>query len=69
MRSASVVPLLVLGNLYAGLAFAQDNYEIQVYGADLVPPGHTMVELHSNFTFEGSKTVTDGLLPDDRALH
>ena len=69
MRSASVVPLLVLGNLYAGLAFAQDNYEIQVYGADLVPPGHTMVELHSNFTFEGSKTVTDGVLPDEHALH
>ena len=69
MRSASVVPALLLGTLGAGLACAQDNYEIQVYGADLVPPGHTMVELHSNFTFEGSKTVTDGVLPDEHALH
>ena len=36
---------------------AQGNYEIQVYGADTVPPGRTMVELHSNFTFEGFKTT------------
>ena len=29
-------------------AFAQDNTEIQVYGSDLVAPGDTMIELHSN---------------------
>jgi len=34
-------------------ARAQDNYEIQVYGSDLVDPAHTMVELHSNFTIDG----------------
>ncbi len=49
--------------------FGQGNYEIQVYGADTVPPGRTMVELHSNFTFEGFKTVMDGVLPDDHQLH
>ncbi len=48
---------------------AQGNYEVQVYGADLVPPGRTMVELHSNFTFEGSKTAIDGVRPDEHALH
>ncbi len=32
----------------------QGNYEIQVYGSDTVAPGRTMVELHSNFTVEGS---------------
>jgi len=48
---------------------AQDNYEVQVYGADLVSPLHTMVELHSNFTFEGSKTMLDGVRPDNHALH
>ena len=37
---------------------AQDNYEIQVYGAELVESGHTMVELHSNFTFQGSNRPT-----------
>jgi hypothetical protein len=48
---------------------AQDNYEIQVYGSETVPPDHTMVELHSNFTVEGSKTVTDGVLPSNHAEH
>jgi hypothetical protein len=59
---------------------AQGNYEIQVYGADTVPPGNTMVELHSNFTFEGSslapssspslaKTLTDGTFPTNQQLH
>ncbi len=30
-------------------ASAQENYEIQVYGSDLVDPGRTAAELHSNF--------------------
>ena len=50
-------------------ARAQDNYEIQVYGYELVEPHHTMVELHSNFTFEGSKTFENGLLPTNHQLH
>lgn len=48
---------------------AQGNYEIQVYAYDTVAPGHTMVELHSNFTFEGFKTVQQGVLPDEHQLH
>ncbi len=48
---------------------AQDNYEIQVYGYETVEPGHTMVELHSNFAFEGSKTSQDGMLPTNHQLH
>src|ERR1035438_7352686 len=56
--------------LAAGVpACAQDNYEIQVYGSDTVPPNHTMVELHSNFTVEGSKTTVDGMLPTNHAEH
>ena len=62
------LPLLAL-IFSAPLALAQDNYEIQVYGSDLVDPGHTMVELHSNFTFQGSKTVEDGMLPTNHQLH
>ncbi len=50
-------------------ARAQDNYEIQVYGADTVPPGHLMVELHSNYTLQGSKQVTDGVQPSNHAWH
>jgi hypothetical protein len=48
---------------------AQDNYEIQVYGSDTVLPRSTMVEIHSNFTVDGSKTVEDGELPTNHAEH
>jgi hypothetical protein len=48
---------------------AQGNYEVQVYGSEMVPPERTMVELHSNFTIEGSKTPVDGVRPDEHALH
>jgi len=48
---------------------AQDNYEIQVYPSETVPPKTTMVELHSNFLFQGSKTTEDGVLPTEHALH
>jgi hypothetical protein len=50
-------------------AVAQDNYEIQVYGSDTVAPNHTMVELHSNFTINGSKTFADGMYPTEHAWH
>ncbi len=65
---AIVFPILIL-ILAAPVARAQDNYEIQVYGSDLVDPGHTMVELHSNFTIDGSKTSMDGVYPTDHAEH
>jgi len=48
---------------------AQDNYEIQVYGSELVDPGHTMIELHSNFTIDGSKTIVDGVYPTNHGEH
>jgi hypothetical protein len=48
---------------------AQDNYEIQVYGSETVPKGNTMVELHSNFAFDGSKQETDGVLPTNHVFH
>lgn len=48
---------------------AQDNYEIQVYGSETVEKGHTMVELHSNFTFQGTKQVIDGLQPTNHQWH
>ena len=57
---------LVLGCPAGG---AQDNYEIQVYGSETVPPKTTMVELHSNFIFQGSKTTEAGVLPTEHELH
>jgi hypothetical protein len=60
---------LLLALLFCLCLRAQDNYEIQVYGAETIPPQHTMVELHSNFTISGSKTTIDGMLPTEHALH
>jgi len=80
-RSANACELSALLRALCGLIFlmlamwmplrvaAQDNYEIQVYGADTVEPGSTMVELHSNFTVDGSKVSVDGLSPTQHALH
>jgi len=54
---------------------AQDNYEIQVYGSETVAPKTTMLELHSNFTLDGSKPLpgseytADGTYPTNHALH
>jgi len=63
------VAALACAALCARPAAAQDNYEIQVYGADTVEPGHTMVELHSNFTIDGSKEMIDGVYPTNHAEH
>ncbi len=63
-----VCPLLV-AVLCPGAVRAQDNYEIQVYGASLVPAQRTMVELHSNFTADGRGAVLDSLLPTEHAFH
>ena len=64
-----MLPGFALVFLIAVTAHAQDNYEIQVYGSDLVEPGVTMVELHNNFTVKGSKRTDDGTLPTHHAWH
>lgn len=61
--------LAVLAAAPAALLHAQGSYEIQVYGSELVAPGDIMFELHSNFTFEGSKTSIDGQYPTEHQLH
>jgi len=64
--------LTAAGGLFLAMAFrtgAQENYEIQVYAYDQVEPHHTMIELHSNFTINGSKTIEDGILPTNHAQH
>ncbi len=66
LRFISFIALVCIA---PALLLAQGNYEIQVYGFDTVAPGRTMVELHSNFTFEGFKTINQGVLPDNHQLH
>src|SRR5689334_24140600 len=68
--SAKIVfTLSVVVVLLCGCAAAQENYEIQVYPGDTMDPRRTMVELHSNFTIQGRKTVEDGVLPTHHAMH
>jgi hypothetical protein len=69
--------LLVAGVLGCAeiTAQAQDNYEIQVYGAETVPPRNLMFEVHSNFTISGSRALpgsnytSDGMFPTRHAQH
>lgn len=60
-------PLFLFFGLLLPLS-AQGNYEIQVYPSETQDPGTTMVELHSNYTIEGSKTA-DGVLGTEHQLH
>ena len=62
------IALAILGALPFA-AVAQDNYEIQVYGSETVEAGATMVELHSNFTGDGSHQTENGVLPSNHAVH
>ena len=52
-----------------GTAFAQDNYEIQVYASETVEKGKTMLEIHSNYTLEGNKETGKVLLPTNHIIH
>lgn len=62
------VIVLVLALLSAA-AHAQGNYEIQVYGADTVPPKNTMVELHSNYTVDGQHYTVNDVYPTNHQEH
>ncbi|MBI2681046.1 MAG: hypothetical protein HYX25_08585 [Candidatus Solibacter usitatus] len=59
----------LLLSLFALPLFAQENYEIQVYPGESLEAGHTMIELHSNFTVQGTKTKQDGVNPTEHAWH
>ena len=64
----AILGLLLIG-MGGVICRAQDNYEIQVYGSETVPPRTTMVELHSNFIFQGSKATEAGVYPTEHELH
>ena len=69
LSSRPIFLALLAASALGSISHAQDNYEIQVYGSETQAPRSTMVELHSNFTVEGSKTVIDGMLPTNHAEH
>jgi hypothetical protein len=68
LRGSAFWLVLLLAAMPA-IVRAQTNYEIQVYGADTIPPETLMVELHSNFTIDGQKNVIDGVLPTNHQEH
>ena len=51
------------------ILIAQDNYEIQVYSSPSQNKGTTYFELHSNFTFQGTKTIKNGIYPTHNIAH
>lgn len=69
VKSRCALKLLALLGCYGTSALGQDNYEIQVYAAETVPAGKTMVELHSNFTIDGQSERVNGVFPSEHALH
>ena len=55
---------IILINIYA-----QENYEIQVYGSSTTYSGTSILELHSNYTLDGIKNTNDGVIPSQHSLH
>ncbi len=66
MKKVLLIILLIISCIYL---YAQDNYEIQVYASELVKKKSTMVELHSNYTFDGQKNTEASVLPTNHILH
>ncbi len=60
---------LILACLAAPALRAQENFEIQVYASPTMDKGRTIFELHSNYTFDGRRTVEHGVQPTHHAAH
>jgi hypothetical protein len=83
VRSSTLEPMLRRLSQFTALALsasalctiahraaAQENYEIQVYPSETVPRGVTMFELHSNYTLNGRRTLSEfGELPTYHGWH
>ncbi len=61
--------LALFATMAAHAAYAQGNYEIQVYGAPTQEPHSTMFEIHSNFTPVGQKRLINGIYPTNHQQH
>ncbi len=70
-RTLAKKVLAAVGIFLLGIsgAQAQDDYEIQVYASETVPPGMTMFELHTNVTVRGEREVLGGVMPSNHAVH
>ena len=59
----------LISSLATAPAWAQGNFEIQVYGSELTAPGQTTVELHSNSAIKGTTHTEDGVVRTQGAVH
>jgi hypothetical protein len=55
--------------LFESLTFAQDSFEIEVYGSQTLHQGEISVELHSNLNVESEETQTPGIYPSQHSLN
>ena len=60
--------LLLACFFFSPRVFAQ-NFEVQVYGSETLPPLKTMFETHTNMALRGTTRTVDGVLPTQYALH
>lgn len=51
------------------VSYSQENYEIQVYGSQTQQRNSTILELHSNFTFNGEHSIVKDVRPTYHSLH
>lgn len=69
-QNPSLLPLAaVTVILVASFAYAQDSFEIEVYGSETLQQGETAVELHSNFNAEAEDNPTPGVYPSQHSLN
>ncbi len=69
-RLLGSIAAVCCASMSAGSLAAQENYEIQVYGSETIPRGVTMFELHSNYTLNGRRGLSEyGEYPTYHALH
>jgi len=67
MKSTNILLAFIL---FFAVNVQAQSYEVQVYSAPTLETGVTMVELHSNFTINGSKTIDQyGMLPTQHVFH
>lgn len=69
MKVFLLATIVIFSAVCGAICHAQGNYEIQVYGADTVPPDSTMLELHSNYTADGEPHFINGVAPTNHAEH
>jgi hypothetical protein len=50
-------------------AFAQDAFEIAVYGSETAVPGQLGTEFHLNHVLRGRTAIVDGELPTNHVTH